>query len=132
MNEFVVHLDNRPGALARLTEVLGEASINIEALAAWSAETEGIVRLIVDDEARARMVFADAGLRAREHHVLVTTLPDRPGELARLSRQLADARVNIDALYVLRSTPDGLELAIAVDEPDAALPLLPVRGSATS
>ena len=49
MTEFVVRLSNRPGSLARLTEVLADAGVHIEALAAWGGNDGGIVRLIVDD-----------------------------------------------------------------------------------
>ncbi|MFZ0625110.1 MAG: ACT domain-containing protein, partial [Acidimicrobiia bacterium] len=63
-----------------------------------------------------------------EHQVLTARLPHRPGELARLTRALADAGVNIEALYVLGTSTDGIELAISVDEPEAAIPNPPVTG----
>ena len=40
--------------------------------------------------------------------------------MASMARKLADGGVNIEALYVLRSSAEGLEYAIAVDAPDAA------------
>jgi hypothetical protein len=33
-----------------------------------------------------------------------------------MTRRLADAGMNIDAMYLLRTTPEGLEFAVAVDE----------------
>jgi hypothetical protein len=47
-----------------------------------------------------------------------------------VARKLADSGVNIDAVYVLNTNPEGIELALVVDEPESALPHLPVRGSA--
>ncbi len=129
MTEFVVRLANRPGMLASLTERLAEAGVNIEALAAYGIDGEGVVRLIVDDATATRRCLSDAGIQAEEHQVLDAHLPHRPGELARLARRLADAGVNIDALYLLNSGPDGIELAMAVNDPEAASPLVPVRGS---
>ncbi len=129
MTEFVVRLANRPGMLASLTERLAEAGVNIEALAAYGVDGEGVVRLIVDDATATRRCLSDAGVHAEEHQVLDAYLPHRPGELARLARRLADAGVNIDALYLLNSGPDGIELAMAVNDPEAAAPLVPVRGS---
>ncbi len=129
MTEFVVRLANRPGMLASLTELLGEAGVNIEALAAYGVDGEGVVRLIVDDAAATRRCLADAGIGAEEHQVLDAFLPHRPGELARVARRLADAGVNIDAVYLLNTGADGLELAMAVSDPEAAAPLVPVRGS---
>jgi hypothetical protein len=128
MTEFVIELDHRPGTLARLAEILAEAGINVEGLAAWGADGRGIVRLVVDDHAGARRVLRLHGLRIAENPVLRTTVSHRPGALAELTRALADADVNVEALYVLHTSDVGVDLAIVVDDPDAVRPLLAVRG----
>ncbi len=128
MTEFVVAMENRPGRLATLTEALAAAGVNIEALTAYGQDGEGSVRLIVSDSPAAARVLDEAGLHYDERTVLTAHLPHRPGELARLTRSLADANVNIDALYVLRAGADGIELAISVDQPASALPHLQVLG----
>lgn len=128
MTEFVVAMENRPGRLAALTEALADAGVNIEALTAYGYDGEASVRLIVSDSTVAARVLAEAGLRYDERTVLTVHLPHRPGELAQLTRSLADAGVNIDALYVLKTAPDGIELAISVDQPESALPHLQVLG----
>ena len=121
MTEFIVQMENRPGRLASLTEALATFGVNIEALAAYGTDGEGTVRLIVDDAATTRRVLDEAALAHEENTVLTAQLPHRPGELARLTRAIAEAGVNIDAIYVLRSTSDGLEFAVSVDQPEAAL-----------
>ena len=128
MIEFVVRLDNHPGALAALTDVIGDAGINIEALSAWGANGNGVVRLITDNEIITRHVLAEAGLVNTEHRVLTAHVTDEPGSLARVTRQLGEAGVNIEALYVLRSSGEGIELAIAVNDPDSLPDELPVVG----
>ena len=128
MTEFVVHMDNRPGMLASLTEVLAGAGVNIEALAAFGFDGEGVVRLVVDDATLARRALREAGLAAEEKQVLTTYLPHSPGQLASVARKLADSGVNIDAVYVINASIDGIELAIAVDQPETALPHLQVHG----
>lgn len=128
MTEFVVRMENRPGRLATLTESLAAFGVNIEALAAYGHDGEGTVRLIVDDAPTTRRVLEEAALQAEEHTVLTALLPDRPGELARLTRSVADAGINIDAIYVLNTSADGIEFAISVDQPESALPHLEVTG----
>lgn len=130
--EFIVWMANRPGMLASLAEVLGQAGVNIEALTAVGLDGEGVIRLIPDDAGLARRALRDAGLSFEERQILNTSLPNRPGELGRLCRSLAAAGVNIEALYLLRASPDDQDLAIAVDRPDTALPHIPVRGRATA
>jgi hypothetical protein len=60
--------------------------------------------------------------------VLTALLPHRPGELARLTRLVADAGVNIEAIYVLRANAEGIEFAISIDQADEAMPDLPITG----
>jgi hypothetical protein len=128
MTEFIVDMENQPGRLAALTEALAAFGVNIEALTAYGHNGDGTVRLITSDPATTRRVLDEAALAFEEHTVLTALLPHRPGELARLTRLLADAGVNIDAIYVLRSTSDGVEFAISVDQPETALPHLEVKG----
>lgn len=132
MTEFVVSMENQPGRLASLTEALAAFGVNIEALTAYGHDGEGTVRLITSDAPTTRRVLDEAALQHEEHTVLAVQLPHRPGELARITRQLADVRVNIDALYVLRANSDGIELAISVDQPETALPHLEVTGGVLS
>ena len=128
MTEFEVQMENRPGRLATLTETLARFGVNIEALAAYGTDGDGTVRLIVDDAATTRRVLEESALHCEEHMVLTAHLPHRPGELARLTRAIADAGVNIDALYVLRSNSEGIELAVVLDDHEADLPGLAVTG----
>jgi hypothetical protein len=127
MTEFTVRLTNRPGMLAMLAERIASAGVNLEALAAYGFGEEGRVHLMVDDAVTARSVLRRAGLAFDEREVLVTTLPHRPGAVAAMARSLADAGVNIEAIYLLRCSAEGLEFAIAVDDPDAARSRLAAR-----
>jgi len=120
MTEFTVHVANRPGMLAALTEKLSSAGINIEALAAFGVDRDAQVRIIVDDAATTRSILGLADIRFEEREVLITMLDPNPGSLATIARRLADAEVNIDAMYLLRSSAEGWEFAVAVDEPDRA------------
>jgi len=128
MTEFTVRLANRPGMLAMLAERIAAAGVNLEALAAYGIGEEGHARLMVDDALTARSVLRRAGLSFDEREVLVTTLPHRPGAVADMARGLADAGVNIEAMYLLRCSAEGMEFALAVDDPDAARPRIAAAG----
>lgn len=120
MTEFTVHLANRPGMLARLTEEIAGHGINIEALAAFGVADQGVVHLMVDDAATTRAALKDAALTFTEREVLTTMLPHEPGAVAAMAHRLAAADVNIEAMYLLRSSAEGLEFAVAVDQPVTA------------
>lgn len=128
MTEFVVQMENIPGRLASLAEALAASGVNIEALAAYGLNGESSVRFMVDDALTTRRVLGEADLRFEENTVLSVHLPHRPGELANMTRRLANAGVNIEAIYVLRADSDGIEFALSVDQPETALPHLKVTG----
>ena len=119
--DLTLILDDRPGELARMGEVLGDAGVNIGGLAAFTGEGRGVIHVLVDDDAVAR---ATAALKAAhmgvadEREVLVIDVIDRPGSLGELTRQLAAANVNIDLAYT--TFGGGVKIVIATDDIESA------------
>jgi hypothetical protein len=119
--DFTLILDDRPGELARLGEVMGDAGVNIAGLAAFTGEGKGVIHVLVDDEAAER---ATQALRAAhigvadEREVLVVDVVDRPGTLGELARELAAANVNIDLAYT--TFGGGVKIVIATDDLESA------------
>lgn len=89
---------------ARLGEALGDAGINIESLCGLGWEGRGIVHVLVEDAATARHVLADAGIEVEsEADPIVadmSTQADTPGSLGKAARAVADAGVNVRAIYL--------------------------------
>jgi hypothetical protein len=97
----VVLTEDRPGSFAALVQALGDAGVNIDGV----AEIDGVVHLLVEDaEATRAAVEASNNHVADERDVLVIALPDRPGELARVARRIADAGVNVSFVYLATNT----------------------------
>lgn len=120
MIEFSVKLSNRPGQLATLSREMASAGVNIEALAAITAGTDGFVKLVVDQEEAARRVLSNAGMSFEERRVISAVLHDKPGALADMAEALANTGVNIEAMYLLNSNSEGLHFAVAVDDAETA------------
>jgi len=110
-------LDDRPGTLANLGETLGRAGVNIEGLCGIPSQGRAQVHVLVEDAAAARRALQAAGIEVlAERPVLVLTLEDRPGELGKVSRRIANAGVNIELVYLATNTrlvigADNLEKA---------------------
>lgn len=124
MTEFTVHMANRPGQLAALTDRLSAAGVHIEALAAFSQGADSMVRLMANDVDATRRVLADAGVHFEEQRVIETVVKDTPDALAKMTRRLADSGVNIEAMYLLHANGDSLHFAVAVDDHATAVPHL--------
>jgi hypothetical protein len=103
--DLQIVVEDRPGELARIGEALGGAGINIEGMAGFGFEGRGIVHILVEDGAAARSALESAGIAvAAEAEALVMEVPNdaagRPGEMGRTTRKVADAGVNLVAVYL--------------------------------
>jgi hypothetical protein len=119
--EIVVETEDRPGVIADLGELLGQARVNIKAAAAFARDGRGYLHFVVDSADRALAALKVAGWKVRDHReVLAVSVDDRPGELGRYARRLADAGVNITALYTAGERDGDIMLIVAVDDLAAA------------
>ena len=93
--------EDRPGMLAKATEAIAKAGINIDG---YCDSGEGILHIITTDASGTRRAVEGGGFKVRgEREVVVVDAADRPGTVARIFRQIADAGVNIDLTYSLAS-----------------------------
>jgi hypothetical protein len=98
--EFTVILENRPGTLARLGIVLGDAIVNIEAIHGNAREKSAIVQFVANDQDKAARALDAAGIAYSRREVLIVRVLDEPGTLGDLAVVLSQAGINIDSVYV--------------------------------
>ena len=96
--EFSVTLEDRPGALADLTETLAKSAVNILAIHASPCGGEGVAQFITSNPDATIEALRDMAFGYTTQEVLMVTLAHEPGALARLARALADAEININAV----------------------------------
>jgi hypothetical protein len=117
LEEIIVTVDDRPGILAEIGELLGRSGVNIETLSASTHNGLGYVHLIVDDGDDAAEALKQNDFKVTDSRpVLVATLDDKPGELGRYCRRLSEAGVAISSVYVARRAGGETELIFAVDD----------------
>jgi len=97
--QITVWGQNRPGNLAKIASALAAKRINITGLYASDARGRSPLRLLVSNAGRAKAALRTAGFRVTEEPAVVLSLPDKPGQLAKVARKLARARVNISYGY---------------------------------
>ncbi len=115
--DLTVILNNVPGTFASMGEALGKAGINIDGICGFPSGGEGVVHLLVEDVAGAKSALEGAGHEVRaERDVLVVDVQDKPGEVGRVCRAMADAGVNLDLVY---PTNKG-QLVLGADDVDKA------------
>lgn len=116
--ELTVTLEDKPGTLAKLTEALGAAGVNIETFFV-APGPKGNCRILVDDAGAARKAIESAGMKVdSERDALAVELDDQAGALGRVARKLANAHVNIDSAYVAGGG-NGKKKKVVIITPDA-------------
>jgi hypothetical protein len=125
VEQISVFLENKPGALAEVTRILGETGVNIRALSLADTKDFGILRLIVNDNEKAKEVLVQKGLTVRKTEVVAVEVPDRPGGLADIMKVLAEARINVEYLYAfVQQSGENAIIIFRFDETDRAIAVL--------
>ena len=122
VTQFSLALENRPGVLAEVCSELAAKAVNIEGIMASDVRGWGSVRLVVNHLEAARKVLGALGVRFVEEEVLAVHLSDRPGSLGRITRKLAENKINIDYIYgsIERGSPKALIIVAVSDIKRAA------------
>lgn len=99
-----ITVQDSPGGLADVGEALGNAGINIEGLCGVGLGDRGVIHLLVEDGVAARAALEGAGLTVdSESEAIVSEIPGEvsaPGTMGRMARAVADAGVNMRAVYL--------------------------------
>jgi hypothetical protein len=119
MSAFTVELDNNPGELARLCEVMADADVNL-LLCATTHGNRGVVAFIADDEAAAQAVLDGAGIEYLLRPALTLRMENLPGAGAATFRKLADAGVNVELLLPVRISEAEFFAVICADDDASA------------
>ena len=99
LNQISVFLENKPGKLQQLTDILAKHSINMRALSLAETSDFGIVRIIVDDLAVTSEILKGEEFIYTVTKVLGVAIPDEPGGLNRVLHVLSESGVNIEYMY---------------------------------
>lgn len=118
--DLAVSVADQPGGLADVGEALGNAGINIEGLCGVGLGDRGVIHILVEDGAAARAALEGAGLSVEsEAEAIVSAIPGdvrTPGTLGKMARAVAEAGVNMRAVYL---ATDNRAVAVTDDNAKA-------------
>ena len=120
MNAFIIELENKPGSLAETTAAIAEKGININGIAGAVGGSTAAVAIVTNDESATRSALQGIDCKFREVALASAALEDKPGVLADATRRLADAGVNIEAIFPTGMEGNKITIAFGVDNIEAA------------
>jgi hypothetical protein len=129
VEQISIFIENKSGRLAEVTRILGDAGINIRALALADTSDFGILRLIVNDVETAKKVLKEKGFTVSKTEVIAVEVPDRPGGLSAILQALDTERINVEYMYAFVERCGGNAVIIfRFDETDRAITALKGNG----
>ena len=123
IKQISVFLENKPGTLCTMTDVLAKNKIDMQAFTLAETSDFGIARIIVDDVYNTSVVLKEAGYVHTISDVLCVVIPDEPGGLNKVLQVLAASQVNVEYMYVFqgrKNTSDAYMIFKVVDNAAAA------------
>lgn len=119
MKEILVIADNDVGSLAAVAETLGGVGVNIEAVSAYGIDGKAIFRFITNDVSTTMKALSKLpDVQVKEADTIIYKMMNRPGELGKITRKLANKGVNLESLYIVSRKQDFTEVAIRPADKD--------------
>ncbi len=128
IRQVSVFLENRPGTLQGMTQVLSDAGINLRAFSLAESTEFGIARMIADDAYETSRVLKEAGYVCSLTPVLAVEIPDVAGGLHKVLTTLTDAGVNVEYMYASLGDEDKAYMIFRVTEGERAESVLTGKG----
>ncbi len=110
IEQLSVFLENNPGTLRAMTELLGKGGIDLLALAIADTQSFGIVRMIIQSGQMEKAVnlLKENGYISKVNHVICASVPDRPLGLSELLAVIEQASLSVEYMYsFLRAAEQG-------------------------
>ncbi len=99
IKQLSVFLENKSGRLTEVSNILGNAGINMSAFTVADTSEFGILRLIVSDHERALKELRENSFSVSLTDVICLNCPNEPGAMAKALQILSDNEVSIEYLY---------------------------------
>jgi hypothetical protein len=125
IKQISVFIENKEGRLRNALKALSEQNINIRALSIADSEKYGILRLIVDDNEKAKNALEAENLIVKETEVIVVGVPDEPNGLNSILEILENDNINVEYIYAFVSTKaDEAVVVMKIEDAEKGLKVL--------
>lgn len=108
LKQLSVFLQNKSGKIAGIVQTLSEEQIDIRALSIADTSDFGILRMLVSDVNRAKEILSRQNCIVSVNQVVVVSVPDVIGGLARLLSLMAQEHIDIEYMYSVVERGDSV------------------------
>ncbi|MFZ3045532.1 MAG: ACT domain-containing protein [Desulfatirhabdiaceae bacterium] len=131
VKQISVFLENKAGRLSEVTAILSEADINIRALSLADTSDFGVLRLIVNNSAKALDALKNNGFSVGVTDVVAVEVMDRPGGLHHILNLLHQSKINVEYMYAfVQQSGKNAVMIFRFDHTNEAIDILSKDGIA--
>ena len=128
IKQISVFVENKPGKLAGITEILYNSGVNLRAFTIAEAGDFGIVRMVVDKTEEAYRALKSSGYTVALTDVIGVEVKDEPGSLYKIAKLLGDNNINIEYVYAFTSGGEKALIILKPNNIEKAIELLEEAG----
>jgi len=107
IKQLSVFIENRAGQLTDVTTLLSENGLSIKSINLVDSSEFGLLRVIVDDEKKAKEILDDAGISLKITDVFAVAIDDHIGSFNEVVTLLSQNGINIEYTYTVSNKFDG-------------------------
>ena len=131
IKQLSIFVENKVGRLQSIIDALGENDVNISALSIADTTDFGILRIIVDNPDKAKLVLKGMGVISKTTDVIAVYIDDRTGGLASVLNVVTDAGISIEYMYAFIGKAEGKAWTVLrVDDIEGATEVFKEHGIA--
>ena len=97
--EISFTMPNKAGLLSEVSRAISGASVNITAICAYAMGDTAYFMLTTASNVKAKKALEPLGVVIEESDVVEVELLNRPGELQKVAKRIADADIDIEYMY---------------------------------
>ncbi len=112
IKQLSIFVENKVGRLQNIVNALGENDVNISALSIADTTDFGILRIIVDNPDKAKLVLKGMGVISKTTDVVAVYIDDRSGGLAAVLDLVSNAGIGIEYMYAFLGRREGKALMV--------------------
>lgn len=125
ISQLSIFAENKPGAIAEITDALGKAGVDIRAMSIADTSDFGIFRLIVNHVEEAKKALTDIGCIVTVTPIIAVMIPDNPGALNEILMLFSENGVNVEYMYAfVTMSKQNAYAVIRVEDNEKAIALL--------
>ena len=107
LQQLSVFVENKKGKLSDITTLLAKNNISISSINLSDASDFGILRLMVNDNEKAKAILDKAGISSKFTGVFAVEISDHIGSFNTVAEALSEKNINIEYTYTLSNAHIG-------------------------